>query len=163
MDANSKLFVINSDKWIKENENDFKPPVCNKLMHNNQLTIMFVGGKNIREDYHIEEGEELFYQVKGDISVKILENGQHKEIFIKEGEMFLLPARIPHSPQRPENTIGLVIERKRPANEVDGVRWFIPNSKEPLYEKWFHCTDLGIKVFLLLLIKVIKFSIKEFN
>ena len=143
MSEKSKLSVINTTSWIQQNEEKFKPPVCNKLMHNNQLTIMFVGGKNIREDYHIEEGEELFYQVKGDISVKILENGQHKEIFIREGEIFLLPARIPHSPQRPENTIGLVIERNRSKNEIDGVRWFIPNSTTHLYEKWFHCTDLG--------------------
>ena len=143
MSEKSKLSVINTTSWIQQNEEKFKPPVCNKLMHNNQLTIMFVGGKNIREDYHIEEGEELFYQVRGDISVKILENGQHKEILIREGEIFLLPARIPHSPQRPENTIGLVIERNRSKNEIDGVRWFIPNSTTPLYEKWFHCTDLG--------------------
>ena len=143
MSEKSKLSVINTKTWIQQNEDKFKPPVCNKLMHNNQLTIMFVGGKNIREDYHIEEGEELFYQVKGDISVKILENGQHKEIFIKEGEIFLLPARIPHSPQRPENTIGLVIERNRSVTEIDGIRWFIPNSTTPLYEKWFYCTDLG--------------------
>jgi 3-hydroxyanthranilate 3,4-dioxygenase len=145
MDRN-ELNVINTAKWIEENKDKFKPPVCNKLMHNNQLTIMFVGGPNVRDDYHIEEGEELFYQIKGDISLKILENNQHKEIFIKEGELFLLPARIPHSPQRPENTIGLVIERFRHEDEIDGVRWFVPGSSVPLYEKWFYCTDLGAQL-----------------
>ena len=102
-----KLSIINTTKWIQDNEDQFKPPVCNKLMHNDQLTVMFVGGPNMRDDYHIEEGEELFYQLKGDMSVKIIENNQHKEIFIKEEEFFILPARVPHSPQRPANTIGI--------------------------------------------------------
>jgi 3-hydroxyanthranilate 3,4-dioxygenase len=95
----NRLQVINATQWLKDNEDKFKPPVCNKLMHNSQLIIMFVGGPNSREDYHIEEGEELFYQVKGQMCVKIIENGQHKDVVINEGELFLLPARVPHSPQ----------------------------------------------------------------
>ena len=137
------LQIINTAKWIKENENSFAPPVCNKLMHNSQLVIMFVGGPNVRDDYHIEEGEELFYQIKGDMCVKILENNVHKDIVIKEGEFFLLPARIPHSPQRTANSCGLVIERRRLLDETDCVRWFVPDSSKVLYEKWFHCKDLG--------------------
>jgi 3-hydroxyanthranilate 3,4-dioxygenase len=104
----NKLNVINTDEWIRENEDKFRPPVCNKLMHNSQLIVMFVGGPNQREDYHIEEGEELFYQVKGDMCLKIIENNQHKDIVIKEGEMFLLPARIPHSPQVSEYIITVI-------------------------------------------------------
>jgi len=142
----SSIEIINTAKWLQENADCFKPPVCNKLMHNEQLTVMFVGGANQREDYHIELGEEMFYQVKGDMSVKIIENGQHREVFIKEGEVFILPARIPHSPQRPINTLGLVVERKRSEDEIDGVRWFVPGSSETLYEKWFHCTDLGVQL-----------------
>jgi 3-hydroxyanthranilate 3,4-dioxygenase len=145
-----ELKIINTSKWIEENQASFLPPVCNKLMHNEQLVIMFVGGPNQREDYHIEEGEELFYQLKGDMCVKILENGQHKDVHIKEGEFFLLPARVPHSPQRTANSIGLVIERRRQVTEKDGVRWFVPNSDAPLYEKWFHCKDLGIELIPLI-------------
>lgn len=135
--------VINVAKWIVENEQSFAPPVCNKLMHNEQLIIMFVGGPNQREDYHIEEGEELFYQIRGDMCVKIIENGKHRDVVIREGEFFLLPARIPHSPQRTANSVGLVIERKRLVKETDGVRWMVPGTTDPLYEKWFHCKDLG--------------------
>ncbi|XP_019404947.1 PREDICTED: 3-hydroxyanthranilate 3,4-dioxygenase isoform X3 [Crocodylus porosus] len=116
--------LVNVRKWIEENKADFLPPVCNKLMHRYQLNVMFVGGPNQRKDYHIEEGEELFYQVEGDMCLKIIENGNHKDIFIREGEMFLLPARIPHSPQRYTNTVGLVIERKRLKTETDGLRFF---------------------------------------
>ena len=135
--------VVNVAKWIDENEQSFAPPVCNKLMHNEQLVIMFVGGPNQREDYHIEEGEELFYQLRGDMCVKIIENGKHRDVVIRQGEFFLLPARIPHSPQRTANSIGLVIERKRLVKEMDGVRWMVPGSTDTLYEKWFHCKDLG--------------------
>jgi 3-hydroxyanthranilate 3,4-dioxygenase len=108
-----------------------------------QLIIMFVGGPNVREDYHVQEGEEVFYQIRGDMCLKIIENNVHKDIVIKEGEFFLLPARIPHSPQRTANSCGLVIERKREADELDGVRWHVPNTTDILYEKWFHCKDLG--------------------
>lgn len=107
---------------------------------------MFVGGPNQRKDYHIEEGEELFYQLEGDMCLKIIENEEHKDIYIKEGEMFLLPARIPHSPQRFPHTMGLVFERRRSDVEKDGLRFYVENSTEVLFEKWFHCTDLGTQL-----------------
>uniref|UniRef100_A0A7M4FDY8 3-hydroxyanthranilate 3,4-dioxygenase n=1 Tax=Crocodylus porosus TaxID=8502 RepID=A0A7M4FDY8_CROPO len=138
--------LVNVRKWIEENKADFLPPVCNKLMHRYQLNVMFVGGPNQRKDYHIEEGEELFYQVEGDMCLKIIENGNHKDIFIREGEMFLLPARIPHSPQRYTNTVGLVIERKRLKTETDGLRYYVEESTNVLFERWFYCEDLGIQL-----------------
>lgn len=144
------LKTINVTRWLDENKDSFHPPVCNKLLHNEQLVIMFVGGPNQREDYHIEEGEELFYQIKGDMCVKIIENGKHRDVHIREGEFFVLPARVPHSPQRTAGSIGLVIERRRYSDEKDGVRWFVPNSTDPLYEKWFHCKDLGIELIPLI-------------
>nr|XP_042711079.1 3-hydroxyanthranilate 3,4-dioxygenase isoform X3 [Chrysemys picta bellii]XP_042711081.1 3-hydroxyanthranilate 3,4-dioxygenase isoform X3 [Chrysemys picta bellii]XP_042711082.1 3-hydroxyanthranilate 3,4-dioxygenase isoform X3 [Chrysemys picta bellii] len=107
---------------------------------------MFVGGPNQRKDYHIEEGEELFYQVEGDMCLKIIENGNHRDIHIREGEMFLLPARIPHSPQRYANTVGLVIERKRLNTETDGLRYYVGESTNVLFERWFHCEDLGTQL-----------------
>eukprot|EP01063_Lacrimia_lanifica_P041961 TRINITY_DN9926_c0_g1_i1.p1 TRINITY_DN9926_c0_g1~~TRINITY_DN9926_c0_g1_i1.p1 ORF type:complete len:294 (+),score=109.06 TRINITY_DN9926_c0_g1_i1:62-943(+) len=136
-------------EWLKEHESSFTPPVCNKLMYGNaplqRHKIMFVGGPNVRKDYHIEEGEELFFQLKGDICLKIMEQGKPKDVVIKEGEMFLLPARIPHSPNRPmEGSLGLVIERERLPEEMDGLRYYVDDSNEEvLYEKWFHCDDLG--------------------
>lgn len=137
---------VNTDKWIAENENSFLPPVCNKLMFFYQLNIMYVGGPNARKDYHIEEGEELFYQVRGDMVLKVIEDGKHKDIHIREGEMFLLPARIPHSPQRYANTVGLVVERKRLRSETDGLRYFVDNSTDVLFERWFYCENLGTQL-----------------
>ncbi|KAI1240611.1 hypothetical protein IHE44_0009042 [Lamprotornis superbus] len=95
-------------------------------VHRYQLNVMFVGGPNERKDYHIEEGEE----VQGDMCLKIIENGRQKDVVIREGEMFLLPARIPHSPQRYENTVGLVVERERLKTEIDGLSNYIQDFCE---------------------------------
>ncbi|XP_062286716.1 3-hydroxyanthranilate 3,4-dioxygenase [Scomber scombrus] len=143
--SNSPL-LVNVENWIAENQNAFVPPVCNKLMHFLQLNIMFVGGPNTRKDYHIEEGEELFYQLKGDMCLKVIENGKHKDVHIKEGEMFLLPARIPHSPQRQVNTVGLVVERRRLLTETDCLRYYVDNTTNILFEKWFYCENLGTQL-----------------
>ena len=118
--AISKPFNLKG--WIAENRHLLKPPVGNHQLYkgNDDYIVMVVGGPNGRKDYHWEEGEELFYQVEGDISVKIInEEGQPETIHIREGEMFLLPARIPHSPQRPPNTVGLIIERYLKRGEID--------------------------------------------
>jgi 3-hydroxyanthranilate 3,4-dioxygenase len=88
--------------------------------------------------------------IKGDLCVKILENNQHRDVVVREGEFFLLPAKIPHSPQRTANSCGLVIERRRHPGETDGVRWFVPHQTQVLYEKWFHCKDLGIELIPLI-------------
>ncbi|KAF6714474.1 3-hydroxyanthranilate 3,4-dioxygenase [Oryzias melastigma] len=138
--------LVNVKTWITENQKAFLPPVCNKLMHFSQLLIMFVGGPNTRKDYHIEEGEELFYQLKGDMCLKVIENGKHKDIHIKEGEIFLLPARIPHSPQREADTVGLVVERRRLLNETDCLRYYVNNTTDILFERWFYCENLGTQL-----------------
>ncbi|XP_046849038.1 3-hydroxyanthranilate 3,4-dioxygenase-like isoform X2 [Xenia sp. Carnegie-2017] len=136
--------VINTKIWVAENEGSFVPPVCNKLMYGDgQLKIMFVGGPNSRKDFHIEEGEELFYMVKGNMCLKVKEQGKPKDIIIKEGEVFLLPCHIPHSPQRFPNTIGMVIEREREKGEQDCLRYYCEDDTTTLFEKWFYCADLG--------------------
>uniref|UniRef100_A0A8C5KCV0 3-hydroxyanthranilate 3,4-dioxygenase n=1 Tax=Jaculus jaculus TaxID=51337 RepID=A0A8C5KCV0_JACJA len=132
--------------WVQENRASFQPPVCNKLMHQGQLKIMFVGGPNTRKDYHIEEGEEVFYQLEGDMLLRVLERGEHRDVVIHQGEIFLLPARVPHSPQRFANTMGLVIERKRLETELDGLRYYVGDTVDVLFEKWFYCKDLGTQL-----------------
>ncbi len=103
---------------------------------------MVVGGPNSRKDYHWEEGEEFFYQLEGDITVKVQENGNAVEVPIREGEIFMLPARVPHNPIRGENTVGLVIERQRREGEKDGLMWFCENCNEKLYEEYFVLTNI---------------------
>ncbi|HJY64253.1 MAG TPA: 3-hydroxyanthranilate 3,4-dioxygenase [Ignavibacteria bacterium] len=131
------LSAFNFKQWIEENRHLLKPPVGNKCMVDGDLIVMVVGGPNARKDYHYDEGAEFFYQIEGDIVVKIIEDGKPKDIHIKEGEMFYLPPRVPHSPQRPANTIGLVIERKRDDKELDGFQWYCENCGNLLHEKKF--------------------------
>jgi 3-hydroxyanthranilate 3,4-dioxygenase len=135
---------FNLKKWIDENRHLLKPPVGNQQIYklNDDFIVMVVGGPNARKDYHFEEGEELFYQLEGDITVKIQEDGKPRDIVIREGEMFLLPARIPHSPQRPANTIGLVIERYRKPHEKDAFMWFCEQCNNKLHEVQFDLQDI---------------------
>ncbi|MBS1561194.1 MAG: 3-hydroxyanthranilate 3,4-dioxygenase [Bacteroidetes bacterium] len=134
---------INFKKWIDEHRHLLKPPVGNaKVYEDTDFIIMVVGGPNARKDYHFNEGEEFFYQLEGDITVKIIDDGEPKDIHIAEGEIFLLPPRTPHSPQRPANTVGLVIERKRTEAELDAFMWFCEKCGHKLYEEFLPLTDI---------------------
>jgi 3-hydroxyanthranilate 3,4-dioxygenase len=135
---------FNLKQWIGENRDLLKPPVGNKNLYTEagDYIVMIVGGPNARKDYHYNETEELFYQLEGDITVKIQEDGKAVDIPVKEGDMFLLPARVPHSPVRPANTIGLVIECKRNSNEEDGLIWFCEKCNHKLKEYKFNLTNI---------------------
>ncbi len=134
---------FNLQQWIEDNRELLKPPVGNKMLWNGNLMVMIVGGPNQRSDFHVNPGEELFYQIEGDIVLRVREDKQTRDIPIRQGEMFLLPAKIPHSPQRPEGTVGLVIEHQRPAEEDDHMVWFCDDCGELLHDASFHLVDLG--------------------
>lgn len=135
---------FNFKAWIEENRHLLKPPVGNQQVFkgNDDFIVMVVGGPNARKDYHYDEGEEFFYQLEGDIVLKIIEDGKPVDIPIKEGEIFLLPPRVPHSPRRPANTVGLVMERYRKPGEKDGFLWFCENCGNKLYEEYADVTDI---------------------
>ena len=138
-----ELKPINFQNWIDEHRHLLKPPICNKLVFEDaEFIIMVVGGPNSRKDYHYDEGEEFFHQIEGDMVLKIIENGHPRDIRIKQGEIFLLPPRLPHSPQRFENTVGLVIERKRLADEKDGLLWYCDQCFHLLYEEYFSLKNI---------------------
>ena len=138
------LAPFNLKDWIKNNRHLLKPPVGNKNLYveAGDFIVMIVAGPNARKDYHYNETEELFYQIEGDIIVKTQQKNKMVEVKIKEGEMFLLPAKIPHSPIRPEGSIGLVIERKRAKDDKDGLMWFSEKENALLYEEYFHLTNI---------------------
>ena len=139
----SQLAPLNLHAWIEEHRHLLKPPVGNAAIWNSNFLVMIVGGPNQRSDYHINPGEELFFQVEGDITLRILEDGEPRDVPIRQGELFVLPAGIPHSPQRPANTVGLVVERRRPPDANDHLRWLCKNCGNVLYDAEFHCVDLG--------------------
>lgn len=134
------LMPFNLQQWINDNRDLLKPPVSNKNLYVDagDFIVMIVGGPNARKDYHFNESEELFYQIEGDITVRIQHEGKAKDIHIKEGELFLLPSNIPHSPMRGANTVGLVIERVRKNTDLsDGLMWFCDNCNNKLHEYRF--------------------------
>jgi len=136
---------FNFTQWIEDNKDKLKPPIANKNMYplGKDFIVMVVGGPNARKDYHFNETEELFYQIKGDIQVTIQQDGKAVKVPIKEGEMFLLPANVPHSPNRDEGSIGLVIERVRKGTEFkDGLMWFCDQCNYKLFEERFTLNDI---------------------
>jgi 3-hydroxyanthranilate 3,4-dioxygenase len=134
---------LNFKKWIDENRHLLKPPIGNKVVYENtEFIVMVVGGPNSRKDYHYNESEEFFYQLEGDIEVQIQEEGKAVIVPIKEGDIFLLPPKVPHNPRRGSNTIGLVMERRRRENEKDGLLWFCEKCNNKLYEKYFPLSNI---------------------
>lgn len=133
---------IDFKRWIEQNRHLLKPPVGNKCIYDEDFIVMVVGGPNQRSDYHYDEGPEFFYQLEGDMILKLMEDSGPRDVRIREGEIFYLPPKVPHSPQRLENTVGLVIERKRLAHEKDGLMWFCPNCHNKLYEEYFHLESI---------------------
>jgi 3-hydroxyanthranilate 3,4-dioxygenase len=103
---------------------------------------MVVGGPNARKDYHVDPGQEFFYQLEGDMVLKTMQDGRQVEVPIRAGEVLLIPPGLPHSPQRPANTVGLVIERARRAGELDGFQWYCERCGHRLYEEFFPLTDI---------------------
>ena len=132
---------INLPRWIEEHRDLLKPPVGNKMVWRDErdTIIMIVGGPNARKDYHVNATEEFFYQVEGDITLGVIDpdTGRPETITIREGEIYLLPANVPHSPQRPAGTIGLVIEQKRPDGVKDKLQWYSDDTHELVYEAEF--------------------------
>ena len=138
---------LDLQRWIAEHRHLLKPPVGNKVIYAGDFIVMVVGGPNVRTDYHWDEGAEWFYQLEGEMVLRIQEadhegRDQVRDIPIKAGEIFLLPPRVPHSPQRMPDSIGLVIERKRLPHEDDGLLWFCQQCNHKVYEEYFHLHDI---------------------
>ena len=136
--------VYNIQKWIDENKDMLKPPVGNKLVYEDpDVIVMMVGGPNARSDYHHHQrGPEFFIQIHGDIVVKVMENGKPKNIVIKEGEMYLMPANTIHSPQRPPNTVGLVLEVKAKKDELDNMYWYCSKCNDMVHKETFKMKNI---------------------
>jgi len=125
---------FNLQHWIDQNRNLLKPPVGNKLLfEDSAFIVMAVGGPNSRKDYHHDPGAELFHQIEGDIVLKTIQEGRTVAIPIRAGEMFLLPPEVPHSPQRPAGSVGIVVERRRAPHELDGFSWYCENCGNRLF------------------------------
>jgi 3-hydroxyanthranilate 3,4-dioxygenase len=135
--------AFNFQRWIDENRHLLKPPVGNKrVFEDGDFIIMVVGGPNSRRDFHVDPGQELFYQLEGDVVVKTRQGDKMVDVPIRAGEIFLLPANMPHSPRRPVNTVGLVIERQRRPGEQDGFQYYCENCGNLLFEQFIELKDI---------------------
>ncbi len=136
---------FNLNEWIEKHRHELKPPVGNRNLYHDaeDYIVMVVAGPNARKDFHYNETEELFYQLEGNITVTIQENGKAVPLTLQAGDMMLLPARVPHSPSRSEGSIGLVVERKRLHSEaMDGLLWFCEKCNHKLYEAYFKLSNI---------------------
>ena len=134
---------LNLINWIEKNRSLFKPPVGNKMVYEDgDFMIMVVGGPNSRKDYHVDPEEEFFYLIEGDMLLKIIENDKMVDVPIKEGEIFLLPKNVPHSPQRFEDTIGLVVEYQREEGALDTFQWYCDECESLLHEVTLDLEDI---------------------
>lgn len=130
-------------QWIAEHRELLKPPVANREIYaGSEFIVMIVGGPNSRNDYHVDAGPELFYQLEGDMLLQTVQDDTFVDIPIRAGEMFLLPPLMPHSPQRYANTIGLVVERQRRPDELDGFQWYCSECGHKLHERFLHVADI---------------------
>ena len=130
------LQAFNFSRWIDEHAHLLKPPVGNQLVFREagDLNVQVVGGPNARTDYHDDPYEEFFYQLRGNMVLKVIEAGRPRDIPIREGEVLLIPGRLRHSPQRPEpGSVGLVVEKVRPRDVQDGFEWFCPSCHALVY------------------------------
>lgn len=137
------LQAFNFQQWIDEHRNELKPPVCNRqVFEEDDFIVMVVGGPNSRKDFHYDEGPEFFYQLEGEMLLETIQDGKRVDLPIRAGEVLLLPPRVPHSPQRFAESVGLVIERKRLPHELDGFMWFCEQCNHKLYEEFVYVSDI---------------------
>ena len=137
------LTAFNLARWVEDHRDELRPPVCNQqVFDEDDFIVMVVGGPNSRDDYHIDEGPEFFLQLEGAMLLRTMQEGLRVDIPIEEGEVLLLPPRVPHSPQRYADSIGLVGERKRLEHELDGFVWYCDNCDHKLYDEYIHIDDI---------------------
>jgi 3-hydroxyanthranilate 3,4-dioxygenase len=137
------LTAFNLQQWIDDHRELLQPPVCNQqVFDEDDFIVMVVGGPNSRTDYHVDEGPEFFHQLEGEMLLRTVQDGRRVDIPIRQGEVLLLPPRVPHSPQRLANSVGLVVERKRLAHELDGFLWFCNECDHKLYEEYLFVDDI---------------------
>src|SRR5262245_25231415 len=130
-------------QWVQDNRTSFEPPVGNKVIwEDSQFTAMIVRGPNARRDFHVDPSDEIFYMLRGDMVVETIEDGKRQEHVIREGGLLLVPGLTPHSPHRPADTWGLVVEVKRSPEQTESLLWFCERCNALLHEVTMHVADI---------------------
>jgi 3-hydroxyanthranilate 3,4-dioxygenase len=138
------ISAFNLQKWIREHADELRPPTgAARIWDESDFWVNVLGGPNERTDFHDDPLEEFFYQIKGGITLRVIDDGRFHDVPINEGDVLLLPPHVRHSPQRPANTLGLVIERKRPQGMKDGVEWYCEQCRHLVFRREAQVTDLA--------------------
>ena len=139
----SVLQPIHFNRWIDDHRHLLRPPVGNKVVYEDgEFIIMVVGGPNARKDFHVDPAEEFFYQLEGHMTLRVREKGVIRDLPLQAGDILLLPPGVPHSPQRAPESVGLVVERRRRAGELDGLQWYCEKCSHLLYEEYFPLVNI---------------------
>jgi len=134
---------FNLIKWINENREQLKPPTAAKtIFRMDDFMVTVVGGPNARTDYHVNQTEEFFFQLTGEMTLRIQKDGKPHDVKINEGSIYVLPAGVPHAPMRPANTVGLIVERIRKNGMLDTHRWYCQSCNAVIFEKAVHIENL---------------------
>jgi 3-hydroxyanthranilate 3,4-dioxygenase len=137
------LIAFDLWEWVERNRLAFEPPVGNKVIwEDSQFTAMIVRGPNARRDFHVDPSDEIFYMLKGDMVVEFIEEGRRRKQVVREGGLLLVPAFTPHSPHRPPDTWGLVVEVKRKPEQVESLLWFCDRCDAQLHKVTVHVADI---------------------
>jgi 3-hydroxyanthranilate 3,4-dioxygenase len=135
--------AINLKEWIEKNRDSFRPPVGNKYLYQGRdFFVMVIAGPNARNDFHVVDSEEYFYQLKGDIKVRIRGGDKIIDHIVREGETFFIPPNVPHCPMRPPNTLGVVVERTRPPGELEHIVFYCEGCGALVEDIEFDCKDI---------------------
>jgi 3-hydroxyanthranilate 3,4-dioxygenase len=149
------LIAFNLWTWIEQHRRAFEPPVGNKVIwEDSQFTAMIIRGPNARRDFHVDPSDEIFYMLKGAMVLEYMDAPARRTQVIREGELLLVPAFTPHSPHRPADTWGLVVEVKRKPEQTEALLWFCDRCNSRLHEVTTHIADIE---------KELKAAIEQFD
>jgi 3-hydroxyanthranilate 3,4-dioxygenase len=130
-------------EWAKQNRHLMVPPVSNKYLYSGQdFFVMLIAGPNARNDFHMTNSEEFFMQLQGDVSIRVRDAHGLRDIPLREGEVLFVPGGVPHRPQRGPNTLGLVVERRRPPTETEHIMFFCDVCDTLVRDIEFNCIDI---------------------
>jgi len=137
------LVSFNLWKWVEDNRHAFEPPVGNKVIwEDSQFTAMIIRGPNARRDFHVDPSDEIFYMLRGDMVLEYIQDDRRRDQVIREGELLLVPALTPHSPHRPADTWGLVVEVKRRPDQTESLLWYCDRCDAQLHAVTMHVADI---------------------
>jgi 3-hydroxyanthranilate 3,4-dioxygenase len=135
--------AVHLKNWIEANRGQMKPPVGNKYLFSGQdFFVMIIAGPNARNDFHMTDSEEFFLQLKGDVCVRVRDAHGMRDIPLREGEALFIPGGVPHQPRRGPDTLGLVVERRRPPTETEHLMFYCEKCGALVYDKEFRCADI---------------------